>query len=56
MAQLSDFVVNGIDKQMLTGVVLVDLQKAFNTLDHGVFLKEINFFGVWTSLIKLVES
>ena len=45
MAQLADFVVNGIDKQFYTGMVLVDLQKAFDTLDHGIFLKR----NVWMS-------
>ena len=28
----------GLDKQIHTGMMLVDLQKAFDTLDHGVLL------------------
>ena len=40
LAQLIDYVANGIDKQMHTGMTLVDLQKAFDTLDHGVSLKK----------------
>ena len=39
LAQLIDFVATGMDKQMHTGI-LVDLQKAFDTLDHGVFLEK----------------
>ena len=35
LAQLKDFVENGMDKQMHTSMILVDLQKAFDTLDHG---------------------
>ena len=38
LAQLTDFVAIGMDKQMHTGMILVDLQKAFDTLDHGVLL------------------
>ena len=29
-----------MDKQMYTGMILADLQKAFDTLDHGVFLEK----------------
>ena len=35
LAQLVDFSATGMDKQMHTGIILVDLQKAFDTLDHG---------------------
>ena len=44
LAQLIDFIATGMDKQMLTGMVLVDLQRAFDTLDHGVLLEKIKYF------------
>ena len=34
LAQLTDFVATGIDKQIHTGIILVDLQKVFDTLNH----------------------
>ena len=34
---------------------LVDLQKAFDTLDHGVLLKKVKYFGFQTSVIKWFE-
>ena len=37
LAQLPYFVSTGMDKQMHTGMALVNHQKAFDTLDHGVF-------------------
>ena len=40
LAQLIDFVATGMDKQMHTGMILVDLHKAFDTLDHGVLLEK----------------
>ena len=41
-----------MDKQMHTGVTLVDLQKAFDTLDHGVLLEKMKYFGFRTSVIE----
>ena len=55
LAQLIDFVATGMDKQMHTGI-LVDLQKAFDTLDHGVLLEKMKYFGFWASVIKCFES
>ena len=51
-SQLIDFVATGVDKQMHTGMILVDLQKAFNTLDHGVLLETMKYFGFRAFVIK----
>ena len=40
LAQLIDVVATGMDKQLHTGIILVDLQKAFDTLDHGFLLEK----------------
>ena len=54
---MTDFVATGMNKQMHTGMILVDLQKAFDTsLDHGVLLKKKKYFGFRTSVIKWFES
>ena len=52
LIQLTDFVLTGTDKQMHTVTILVDLQKAFDTLDHGVLLEEMKYFGFRTSVIE----
>ena len=44
LAQLIDFVATGTDKQMHTGMILVDLHKAFDTLDHAVLLEKNEIF------------
>ena len=44
LAQLIDFVATGMDKQMHISIILVDLQKAFDTLDRGVLLKIETFW------------
>ena len=41
---------------MHTGMILVDIQKASDTLDHGFLLEEMKYFGFLTSVIKLFES
>ena len=44
LAQLTDFIAIGMDKQKHTGMILVDLQKAFDTLDHGILLEKNEIF------------
>ena len=56
LAQSIDFVATGMDKQMHTGMILVDLQKAFDTLDHGIHLEKMKYFGFLASVIKWLES
>ena len=56
LTQLTDFVSTGMDKQMHTGMILVDLQKVFDTLHHGVLLEKMKYFGFRTSVIKWFES
>ena len=41
---------------MHTGMTLVDLQKAFDTLGHGVLLEKMKYFGFRASVIKWFES
>ena len=41
---------------MHTGMILVDLQKVFDTLYHGVLLGEMKYFGFRAPVIKWFES
>ena len=56
LTQLIDFVATAMDKQMHFSIILVDLQKAFDTLDRGVLLKKMKDFGFRASVIKWFES
>ena len=40
LVQLTDFILRGMDKGFHTGMILVGLQKAFDTLDHIVLLQK----------------
>ena len=44
LVQLTGFAATGIDKQTHTSTILADLQKAFDTLDHGVLEKSEIFW------------
>ena len=52
LAQFTGFVSDGMDKQIHNSIILVDLQKAFDTLDHGVLFEKMKYFGFQTSVIK----
>ena len=45
-----------MDKQTHTDMILLDLQKAFDTLYHGVLLEKMKYVGSRTSTTKCFES
>ena len=38
LSYLNDKVLTGFDKGMMIGMILIDLKKTFDTIDHGVLL------------------
>ena len=54
--QLTDFVLIGMDKGMLTGMILINLKKAFDALDHKILLKKMTCLGFKTPVIKWFEA
>ena len=55
LAQLIEFVLTGMDKQLHASITLY-LQKALDNSDHGVLLVKMKYFGFGTSIIKRFES
>ena len=45
-----------MDKGLHTGMISVDLQKAFDALDHDVLLEKIECMGFKISVIKWSKS
>lgn len=54
LAQLTDFALT--DKGVHTGLILIELQKEFGTLDHKVFLEKMTCLCFKISLSKWFES
>ena len=42
MSNLTDKILKGVDEGLLTGIIIVDLQKAFDTINHEVLLQKLN--------------
>ena len=42
LAYLTDKVLTGSDSGLLTGMILIDLQKAFGTINHDILLRKMS--------------
>ena len=46
LLKMSDDWYNGLDLGKLVGLVLIDLKKAFDTVDHDILVKKLELYGV----------
>ena len=53
---LNNKILNGNDKGLLTGMILIDLQKAFDTIDHEIFLMKLECIGFDKTTILWYKS
>ena len=56
LSYLTDKVRTGFEKGLLTGMVLIDLQKAFDTIDHGILLAKMKCLGFCNSTVAWFNS
>ena len=56
LSYLTDRVRNGFEKGSLTGMILIDLQKAFDTIDHKILTEKMNCLGFAESTIRWYKS
>ena len=45
LSYLNNKILNGFDSGLFTGMILIDLQKAFDTIDHDILIKKMAFVG-----------
>ena len=47
LSYLQDKVANGFDSDLLTGMILTDLQKAFDNVDHKILIEKNEMYGLF---------
>ena len=55
-AHLSNQILKGFESRKSTGMILIDLQKAFVTLDHDILLDKTNYLGFTSKTIDWFGS
>ena len=53
---LNDKILKGFDDILLTGMILIDLQKAFDTINHDILLREFSIIGFSDDTVKWFRS
>ena len=56
---LTDNILEGFNEGLLTGMILIDLQRAFDTIDHKILLQKlqaVRFSKLHTALYPIVLS
>ena len=53
---LTDKISKGFDFGLLTGMILIDLQKIFDTIDHNILLLKIPLSGFLPEVIDWYKS
>ena len=53
---LTDKISKGFDSALLTGVILIDLQKAFDIIDHNILLLKMPSLGFSREVIDWYKS
>ena len=56
LSYLSDKIIQGLENSMCTGMILIDLQKAFDTIDHEIFLEKMKYLGFADSVLFWFRS
>ena len=56
LSRLLDKILNGADNGKHTGVIIIDLQKAFDTLDHTILLEKMKYIGFSNKTIRWFHS
>ena len=53
---LNDKILKGFDNGLVTGMILIDLQKAFDTINHDILLKKLGIIGFSNHTVKWFQS
>ena len=56
LSYLQDKVAKGFDSGLFTGMILINLQKAFDTIDHKILIEKMKCMGFSNDVTKWFES
>ena len=56
LSYLQNTILKGFERGEYTGMILIDLQKAFDTIDHKILLKKLKYIGVSNGATNWIES
>ena len=56
LSYLHDKILTGFDKGLMTGMIAIDLQKAFDTIDHNILIRKMKIIGFSNNTIKWFQS
>ena len=56
LGPLTDKITTGFEKGLFTGMILIDLQKAFDTIHHQILLKKMKYLGFSKNTITWFKS
>ena len=52
----TDFILNAMDKKKITAIVLLDMSKAFDSINHGIMLNKLQDIGASISALQWFNS
>ena len=56
LSYLNNKIATGFESGLYTGMILIDLQKAFDTVNHNILLKKMEFIGFSEETTKWFKS
>ena len=56
LAHLSNQILKGFEARKSTGMILIDLQKVLDTLDHQILLKKLKYIDVSPEIVRWFAS
>ena len=56
LGHLTDKITTGFEQGLFTGIILIDLQKASDTIDHQILIKKMKYLGFSKNVIAWFKS